>query len=696
MAEFVIPSVFKAVDKFSGTVDKMEKSTKRFAEKAEKQLAKVERKFRAIGNEAMKIGRQSAIVGAAIIAPMVLFANEAVQFEKSMSNISTLVDTNVESMEDMSNKVLQLAENLPVPVEELTSSLYDIRSAGISAENAMSVLETSAKLSAAGLSTVSESTNILTSALNAFKGENLSAAQTADILFKAVKFGKTTISELAQQFGASAPIMESAGVSLAEFAAATSALTTSGLPAAQAQNQLKAAIANLKKPTKEMQQIFDALGVTTDRELIQKSGGLVEAFAAVQQKSGELNINMAKAFGSVEALAGVTALLGANNQAYVTTLDAMVNGQEALTAAFDKQNSTAAAQMQIAKNTIKSISIQLGTVLLPIIADLLKSILPVVKRFGAWVKNNKNLVSSIAKVALVVAGLAFGISGISFAVAGFTKLIGLATFGLKIAKGAVVLFTGAFKILNVVMSLSPIFLIAGVVAAVGYAIYKLTTKTKELTAAQRLNNEINSRALENTIDQRVEVGILFTKLRSLEAGTQAYNDVLAKVEAMQPGITEQFNLQKGAIEDLAAAEKKLTENILERARAQAKQEILADKMRELVELQMAGPEQASTLGVFSQKQLDMMFASKQLELQADINALTSSVAADELGNPTIDPLNPQSASNQQIQTEQIEKIKQAIVFDFVNLPPWLKVATGVNTVQNQGGGSITPQTTETN
>jgi len=65
---------------------------------------------------------------------------------KSDASVSTVVDTNVESMDAMKNAVLDIAKKTPVALSDLTSALYDIRSAGISASMSMDVLEKSAQL----------------------------------------------------------------------------------------------------------------------------------------------------------------------------------------------------------------------------------------------------------------------------------------------------------------------------------------------------------------------------------------------------------------------------------------------------------------------------------------------------------------------------------------------------------------------
>lgn len=462
---FVIPSIFKAIDKFSPVVKGMSGTVDKFAERAERRLRKV-------SDTAMKIGTGAAIVGTAIAAPLIAAANSAVKFEEKMSNVATLIDTNKESMADMGANVLELAKRLPVPIEELTTSLYDIRSAGISAGEAMGVLEMSAQLGAAGLSTTSEATNIMTSAINAFKSEGLSAAEISDTLFKTVKAGKTTLSEVAQAFGATAPTVQAAGVRLAEFQAATAALTTVGTPAAQAQNQIRAAVVALQKPTADMTKIFEKLGVKSGPELIKKTGGLVPAMQAIESQGKSMGLNMAKAWSSVEAGGAVTSLTGATNAAYTATMDDMVNGSNAVNDAFKKQAETSKAQMQIMSNNIEALSISVGQVLLPVLNSLIQKIVPVIQKFGNWSKENPKLFKGLIIGAAVIAGIAFTISALSFTVAIASKgmmLFGMASKVVTAAQwlwaGALYAVTGAQWLWNAAMSANPIGLIIIGIAA---------------------------------------------------------------------------------------------------------------------------------------------------------------------------------------------------------------------------------------
>ena len=631
MKQFVIPSVFTAIDKFSGPVDKMTKNT-------DSSFARMDRNLRKVSTTAFGVAKKSAMVGASIVAPLAVFTNEAMGFEESMSNVSTLIDTSVESIENMGDKVLALSTKLPVPIEELTSSLYDIRSAGVSADKQFEVLEASAKLSAAGLATVEEATNLTTSAMNAFASEGKSANEINNILFKTVKFGKTTVADLSQAFGAVAPIIQSSGTSLADFSAATAALTTLGTPAAQAQNQLKASIVSLQKPSAEMTSVFEKLGVTTDKELIKKFGGLVGGFEAVNGAIKEMGLNSAKTWRSTEALGAVTSLTGATNESYLATLKSMTNGVNDLGAAYDKQAKTGKAQMQMAKNNLKSLSITLGQTLIPIITQLVEAVLPVVKRFAAWAKANKSTVATIMKVVAIAGGLAFAISGVSFA-------IGIAS--------------KAMTIFNLVMSANPIGLVVVGVIALGAALYGVSKAFNKVSKEQQLNNEVTSRALENTIEQRVEVKMLFKALRKAEEGSKAYNDTLLKLEQIQPGIIDKYNLQTKAIENINAAEKDLINTIMQRAKLQATEDLILEKTKRIVEIEDKGLGLGETiskgglLGMFYQEDLE---DSQIKKIEEEIEMLAEKAV--QLKN---DPAN----SGEEFKTVNPEKTKQDAQNNFI-------------------------------
>jgi TP901 family phage tail tape measure protein len=479
MAALTIPSIFTAIDKMSAPVKKMGRNMDDFALKTETAAARIERSLRKTRDITKDIATKSAMAGAAILAPLAIATKQAMDFESSMGNISTIVDTSKESMKDMGQEVLQLSTKMPVALEDLTGALYDIRSAGITAEKSMGALETSGKLATAGLSTTKEATNLLTSGMNAFASEGLESAQIADLFFKTVKAGKTTVSELSQSFGATAGTIQSAGVKLADFQAATAALTTVGVPASQAQTQLRAAIVAMQKPTAEMQKIFKKLGVTSEKELIEKSGGMVGAFDSIGKAGAKMGINMAKAWSSTEAAGAVVSLTGATNEAYLSTLEDMTKGVGALDVAFKKQLETGAAQSKLAENNMKALSITIGTELIPIVISLLKRVTPIIQKFMSWAKENPKLMKGIVLATAAIGAFAIGVSVVSAGISFFSSLLLVAKSGIAIATAAQWLF-------NAAMSANPIGLVVIAIAAMIAVIVAVVKYWNEWGAALSL------------------------------------------------------------------------------------------------------------------------------------------------------------------------------------------------------------------
>lgn len=489
-ASIKIPAVFTAKDSFSRTLKGIQRNVKGFSHKSQAYISAVDRRFNQTFNN---LKYHALALGAALFASV----RDANAFQKSMNNISTLVDTNIESMDKMGEEVLEISKEIPKNVDELTSSLYDIRSAGIDANDAMATLKTSGKLAVAGLSTTEESTNILTSAMNAFKKEGLESEQIADILFKTVKNGKTTVAALSQAFGANAGNVEAAGVSLADFSAATAALTTVGTPASQAQNQIGQAISKLQKPTSEMTKIFEELGVTSVNELIKREGGLVGAFDAIGSAGEGMGVNLAKAWGSTQALSAVTSLTGATKDVYLSTIDDMIDGNDALSEAFEKQMKSDANQLKLAENNMKALSITVGTQLAPVITSLTKMLTPVIQKFAEFIKNNQWLLKAILGVigaiigfkALIMASkAALGIYNVAMGIhAAITQTSRRRVIGNTVAQGAyrtmmivsavaMKAFTAAQWLLNAALTANPIgiiiMLIAGLIALVVLIIAK--------------------------------------------------------------------------------------------------------------------------------------------------------------------------------------------------------------------------------
>lgn len=403
---------------------------------AQKRLNATGKKFDRIGRKMQNIGKSMTL---GITAPVVALGAASVKassdFETAMTNVSTLVDTTTESMKEMGAAVLDISKRVPVAAEDLTAALYDVRSAGVDAADAMGVLENSAKLGVAGLGSTSEAVDLVTSSLNAFELTGADANKVYDNIFRTVKSGKTTISDLSQGFGAVSGTVSAAGIKLDDYLSSVAALTTTGLPAAQAHTQMRAAIAGLTRETGLSKKVFSDLGVKTFSELIAKSGGVGQAFTSLRDATGNNAATLIKLLGSTEAYNAVLSISGAQNEAYTETLAGMRDGTDAMGEAFDKQSSTMAAKSQMLKNTLNVAAVQIGEVLVPVVAKLADFVSSLADRFSNLSPSLQKAVIAFAAIAaavgpvLVVAGTLVSAWGkIMPLFAGLSTIMGTAGF----------------------------------------------------------------------------------------------------------------------------------------------------------------------------------------------------------------------------------------------------------------------------
>jgi len=404
---------------------------------------------RAISDISSKIDRASIFINTGILAAQRFSSvsqgilNVASSFEKGMSNVATLIDTNTESMGKMSDEVLAIGRRTPVALADLTQGLFDMRSAGIGAEDAMQLLEGSARLGVAALGTTAETVDIVTSAINAFGLQGAETEKIFDLLFKTTNYGKVTISQLARGFGAVAGTVAQAGIKLDEYLASVSALTTTGLPAAEAHTQIRAAIAGLTRESEIGKKVLTTLGAKTFKDLIEQSGGLVGAFEKIRATLQGNDANLIKLLGSVEAYNALIGLTGKQNASFRNTLHEMREGVDQVGVAFDKQNATIFAATQRLTNNLQALGIAMGNALAPGIKSVSNFVESITTAFKSLSPEMQELIARLgvfaAAIGPAVIAAGFFANALGALIPVFTA-IGVLVAGLIASTGPIGMF----------------------------------------------------------------------------------------------------------------------------------------------------------------------------------------------------------------------------------------------------------------
>jgi hypothetical protein len=205
------------------------------------------------------LGASFKLLGAAVATVTAAIGTAAVasaaKYETSLAKIDALTKTTTEDTERLGAGLLKMAKSVPKSPEELGAAAYFALSSGIEdVDEALALVGSAAKASAAGLGSTADIVDIVTAAMNAYGKENLTAAKATDILVAAVREGKGEPAAMAAALGTLLPIAAALKIPFEDLAAIFASLTNAlgGSGAAElAATQLRGIMSQIISPSKE-------------------------------------------------------------------------------------------------------------------------------------------------------------------------------------------------------------------------------------------------------------------------------------------------------------------------------------------------------------------------------------------------------------------------------------------------------------
>ena len=393
-----------------------------------------------VGKGIQETGKSLSDVGGAmttgITAPIIavtagfgVVAKEAMDFEKGMSQVFTLIpNMSKEGMDSMTEDVLNFSKEMGVTTDEVIPALYDAIGSGVPEENVFSFLEVAQKGSVAAATDLGTAVNGLTSIINAYGAENLDAAKASDVLFTGINVGKMTYEELSKSLYEVIPTAASLGVSLEDVTAALATMTAQGTPTSVATSQLRQLFVELSKEGTVASDTFKELSGKSFYEFIQSGGtvqeaiqilsdgmtqavpdakelqdamfelaeptsGLAQEFEALTGKSfkdfqreggtaeealdilgvtfGDTKERVSDYFGSVEAGNAILSLTGQGSDIFNNALIEIGNSAGATEKAYQTMADTTSKSTDELKASFQLMAVEIGSQVLPVLNDTL-------------------------------------------------------------------------------------------------------------------------------------------------------------------------------------------------------------------------------------------------------------------------------------------------------------------------------------
>ena len=367
----------------------------------------------------------------------------ALDFDKSMTKIKTLVGVASDEVDAMGGAVKRLAVDTGINANDAADALFFITSAGLRGADAMAVLESSAKASAIGLGEVKTVADAVTSAVNAYGQENLSAESATDILTAAVREGKLEADALAQSMGKVLPTASALGVEFHEVGAAMAAMSRTGTDAAMASTSLNTILSNILSPVKQAKDELAKIGITSDdlRKSLDEDGLIHVLTMLATEFEGNVEATNA-VFGSMKSLRGVLDLTGKNVKTTEEIFARMQNTTGTLNGGFKILENTLSFKFKKSLEAVRTSFTELGK-------TLAITILPFIQKFAGFLTTliNKfnNLDTSTQNTILRLVAFTAALGPLILIISGLASAFSLLASPVVLVSAAVIALILAFE-----------------------------------------------------------------------------------------------------------------------------------------------------------------------------------------------------------------------------------------------------------
>lgn len=392
------------------------------AKEYESTMDRVNAKQKAQANFSQAVGnlKSGAIAAAAIAAPLGLAANEAIKFESSMADVRKVVDFDTpEQFKQMGADILQMSQELPMSAEGIAKIVAAGGQAGIAREDLKQFATDAIKMGVAFDITAEQAGDMMAKWRTAFGMSQTEVVQLADqvnYLSNNTAASSDAISDIVTRVG---PLGEVAGISAAQIAAIGASIASVGVQSDVAATGIKNMALGLVAgagATKSQQEAFAQLGLSAEdvakRMQTDAQGTIVDVLSRIKQMPKEMQASVLSDLFGKESINAIAPLLTQldnlkNNFTKVGDASQYAGSMEA---EYQARAGTTANQLQLAKNNLVALAINIGGLLLPTINAIVGGLALAIGTVASFVEQHQTLATVVmgtigAILALTMAAL---------------------------------------------------------------------------------------------------------------------------------------------------------------------------------------------------------------------------------------------------------------------------------------------------
>ena len=411
-----------------------------------------------------------AATGAAMVAPLALPINTAMDFEQAMSKVKAITNSTDADMARLTATARELGASTQYSASEAAQAMSYLGMAGWKTEQIIAGMPGLLDLAAASGEDLARVADIVSDDLTAFKMPAEQAAHMADVMAAASTNANTNVSMMGETFKYAGAIAGSLGYSLEDVAAAAGLMANAGIKSEMAGTALRSIMTRMIKPPKEAANALAQLGVSATN-----ADGTVKPFReqmialrnAMKGLTDAQKAEMANSIAGQEAMSGFLAVVNASDADF-NKMTAAVDSSDGAAAKMAKtMNDNAKGALKAFRSAIEELEIIVGNAFLDTLKDATKGVTNFIQAFGKFAKEHPKLVGGIAAAVAVIGGLLVALGGVGLAV----SAIGTAISALA------PIFTAVGGVLSA--GFAPVL---AILAAIAAAIYFVGTYWEQIVA----------------------------------------------------------------------------------------------------------------------------------------------------------------------------------------------------------------------
>lgn len=417
---------------------------------------------------------------AAFSAPLIGVASSAIEFESSMAEVNKTVGfKSTQSLQSFSNEIKNLSKEIPLSVNQLANIAASGGQLGVLEKDLIGFTKGVSKISVAFDMSAEKAGDSMSKLMNSL-GEPISKmTEIGDAINAVSNSSPAKASEIINALGRVGQVGKNFGLVKEETIALSSAFIAMGSPAevaATSVNAMLTTLSTLDPKNKKQRAAFSSLGLDIQKfsKLVADDGqqAIMTLLESINKLPDSEKIRtLTGVFGKEYAsqIATLSGGIGTYTNQLRTLKDLDSSGKSKYLGSMSKEfasiSGTTKNKLQLFKNNLNLLAINIGETLIPAINKAILAVTPIVQSFSDWAKTHPSLITGIIKVVggLLLFKVAF--SAIAFAIMSVVTPIIKTISAFRMIGSAI----GAIR---VALAANPILATALAISLVALAIYK--------------------------------------------------------------------------------------------------------------------------------------------------------------------------------------------------------------------------------